>query len=112
MGMSLNKYQKLAQRTSNISITFDKINNGILGLCGEIGECADLWKKTVYQGHQMRSSQMALELGDVLWYVAELAKGLGYTLEEIAKMNIAKLKARYPDGFDAEKSLHRQEGDV
>lgn len=55
---------------------------------------------------------MARELGDVLWYVAELASGLGMTLDVVAQMNIDKLKARYPEGFEAEKSLHRREGDV
>lgn len=112
MAMSLNEYQELAQRTSNTKAPSSKIGNGLLGLCGETGECADIWKKAVYQGHVLDYEHMAKELGDVLWYVAELAKGLGYTLEEIATMNIEKLKARYPYGFDSERSQIRQEGDV
>ncbi len=112
MAMTLNEYQELAQLTSNTIMDFDKINNGVLGLSGETGECSDLWKKTLYQGHEFDDHHMALELGDVLWYIAELAAGLGMTLEEIAAMNIKKLRWRYPDGFEAERSLHRQEGDV
>ena len=46
------------------------------------------------------------------WYVAETASALGYDLETILQMNIDKLKARYPDGFDSERSMHRKAGDV
>ena len=55
---------------------------------------------------------MTKELGDVLWYVAETATALSMTLDEVAARNIAKLKMRYPDGFSAEKSIHRKPGDV
>lgn len=112
MAMTMNEYQQLAQRTSNTHAPSAKVGNGLLGLCGEVGECADLWKKAIYQGHEFDRLHCAKELGDVLWYVAELAVGLGYTLEDVAQMNIDKLKARYPDGFDPEKSQHRKEGDV
>ena len=50
---------------------------------------------------------MAEEGGDLLWYIAELASGLGITLEELAQRNVDKLKGRYPDGFDPERSIHR-----
>lgn len=52
------------------------------------------------------------ELGDVLWFVAEVATAFGWNLDEIAKMNIEKLEARYPNGFETEKSLHRKNGDI
>lgn len=113
-GMTLNEYQRLAQRTSNeehddfLTVYLKKIDNGILGLCGETGECADIWKKSRHQGHQLDREKLAKECGDVLWYVAELAAGLGLTLEEIAQQNIDKLKKRYPDGFAAERSIHRE----
>lgn len=49
------------------------------------------------------------ELGDVMWYVALTAKGLGYTLEDIANHNIEKLSSRYPTGhFRKEDSIHRK----
>lgn len=112
--MTLNEYQRLAQRTTNeehdgfVSISIKKIDNGILGLCGESGECADCWKKARHQGHQFDREKLIKEAGDVLWYVAELAAGLGVTLEEIATRNIEKLRSRYPDGFAAERSIHRE----
>mgnify|MGYP004694665379 CR=1 FL=1 len=52
---------------------------------------------------------IAEKLGDVLWYVAQLATGLGVTLEYVAQHNVDKLLARYPDGFDSENSIHRKE---
>lgn len=54
---------------------------------------------------------MAEELGDVCWYVAEMASGLGLLLEEIMAQNIEKLRKRYPDGFDSERSVHREDAD-
>ena len=109
--MDMNKYQQLAQRTSNTHTSWDKIVNGLLGLHGEGGELADLFKKAEYQEHEPDYGHMAKELGDVLWYVAEIATGLGYSLADIARLNIDKLKARYPYGFDPDKSLHRKAGD-
>ena len=110
--MVLNEYQELAQRTSNTKTRSDKIENGLLGLFGEGGECADIFKKYMFQGHEFDRDHMLKEAGDILWYVAELVSGLGTTLELVAQMNIDKLKVRYPDGFDPDKSMNRQEGDI
>ena len=108
--MKMNEYQTLAQRTCNITDTMmDKIENGCMGLNGEAGECIDLLKKARFQGHELDREKMIEELGDVLWYCAELACGLGVTLEEVAQRNIDKLRRRYPEGFDAERSRNREE---
>lgn len=107
--MTLNEYQTLAQRTQIADIAFDKIHNGALGLAGESGEVVDLLKKHCHQGHDLPKDRMIEEAGDVLWYIAELASGLGVTLEEIAQRNIDKLKARYPHGFEVERSVHRDQ---
>lgn len=106
--MTINEYQQLAQRTSNMLSKSAKVENGILGLCGETGEIADVYKKYLYQGHELDRGHMAEELGDVCWYVAELATGLGVTLEKVMEQNIEKLRKRYPDGFEAERSVHRE----
>ena len=107
------EYQKLAMRTSNKELSTDAhLMNGALGLAGEAGEVADLMKKSFMQGHWLNYAHVAKELGDVLWYIAETATAIGYTLDEIMQMNIDKLKARYPDGFDTERSTHRKEGDI
>ena len=106
--MNFNDYQRLAQRTSNTDTFSAKITNGILGLNGEAGECADLLKKFAFQGHDWDSSKLVKEMGDVLWYLAEIATGLGIDLDDVALMNIHKLRVRYPDGFDPERSKHRK----
>lgn len=105
--MTMNKYQVLAQRTATANTISGKIENGILGLCGETGEIADIWKKYLHQGHELDKAHMIEELGDVLWYCAELAVGLGVDLAEVADRNIEKLRKRYPDGFEAERSMNR-----
>ena len=65
--------------------------------------------KHYYQDNRPFRDDLIDELGDVLWYVAETAAGLGIKLEDIAQHNVEKLKKRYPEGFDPEKSLHREE---
>lgn len=111
--MTINEYQGLAMRTSNKDLSKeDHLLNGVLGLCGESGEIADLIKKTRMQGHPMDIEHIAKELGDVCWYIAETATAIGCDLETIMKMNIEKLKKRYPTGFDTERSQHREKGDI
>lgn len=104
MGMS--EYQLLAMRTSNTR-GVGKLINGVMGLCGESGEVMDLVKKHLYQGHELDGAQLVEELGDVLWYIAEVANYLGIDLGEIAYQNIEKLRKRYPEGFDENRSIHR-----
>lgn len=109
--MTGNEYQKAAMRTAG---TFNKkalLVNGVMGLNGESGECIDAVKKHHFQGHPLDLEHMAKELGDVAWYLAVTAYAIGYNLDDIFQMNVDKLLARYPDGFDAERSLHRQAGD-
>lgn len=109
--LTINDYQTAALRTANTSAMdnpFEKITNGSLGLCGESGEVADHLKKFKYQGHELDRDYLAKELGDICWYVALLADGIGYDLETIMQLNIEKLKKRYPEGFSINKSLYRE----
>lgn len=172
-------YQRLTMRTSPEG--HDRMLNGCMGLIGESGEVVDIVKKWKFQSGdhaQLPKDKLIEELGDVLWYCAEVstaqmvemipavkAMGLeeiqydgklhiealflaklaqsmtdawlypdeytpeplyivaciidligymlktycGSTLAECMERNIAKLKRRYPDGFDPERSLHREE---
>ena len=110
--MTGNEYQNEAMRTA-AGLTENKlIVNGAMGLCGEAGEVIDLIKKWQFQGHPLDVHHVAMELGDVAWYLAITAKGIGYTLEQVMSMNVHKLKERYPEGFDTDKSQHRKEGDI
>lgn len=110
--MTINEYEKLAQRTSKYAAGLKtevdpKLVNGLTGLCGEAGECIDLLKKHLFQGHELNRTKLIDELGDVQWYIAETAAALGVSLEEIMEHNIEKLRRRYPEGFDSERSVHR-----
>ena len=104
--MTLNEYAVLAQRTSNTKDS-NKLLNGVLGLNGEAGEVADIVKKAAFQGHKLDVSHLVEEIGDCLWYIAELATAAGVTLETVAALNIQKLNKRYPAGFETERSVNR-----
>ncbi len=69
-----------------------------LGLCGEAGEVADKVKKVIRDDNGVFSDpvreSLKLELGDVLWYVAQLASELGFDLDTIARANLEKLASR------------------
>ena len=108
--MTINEYQKLAMTTLNPALDKkDVLINGVMGLCGEAGEAIDIVKKYLAQGHDLDREALIKELGDVAWYVAETAYALDVSLEEVMQRNIDKLKARYPQGFDAARSIGRTE---
>jgi NTP pyrophosphatase (non-canonical NTP hydrolase) len=108
--LKMNEYQKLAARTAGAG------NEGelrqviaALGLAGEAGEFANMVKKMVAHGHPITSEELADELGDVLWYLAEAATACRLSLNEIAEMNVEKLRLRYPNGFSQKRSINRDE---
>ena len=110
--MQMNEYQKAAARTMNPKLYPEQqVNHALHGMSGEIGEIHSLYQKT-YQGHPIEFDHMKKELGDLLWFISEYCTAVGWTLEDVAQMNIDKLKARYPEGFSEDKSLHRKEGDI
>jgi NTP pyrophosphatase (non-canonical NTP hydrolase) len=110
--MTLNEYQLLAQRTMNLALSHEETSRHALhGMCAEVGEIHGLYQK-FYQGHEMDAEHVMKEVGDLLWMIAEFCTVNGWKLGDVAQMNIDKLKARYPGGFTAEKSLNRVEGDV
>ena len=107
--MTIREYQALAARTINQELTQIQLtDHALLGLGSEVGEVMGLFQK-VYQGHVRSDEQTIKEMGDVLWFLAELATALGVELEDIARQNIDKLLGRYHDGFSADKSVNRPE---
>ena len=111
--MTINEYQELAMTTLNLELTKkDVLINSVMGLCGESGEAIDIVKKWMAQGHELDKEHLTKELGDIAWYLAEAATALEIPLDDILQANIDKLKKRYPDGFDAQKSLVRLQGDL
>ena len=108
--MNANEYQKLAMTTLNKELNKkEMLLNSVMGLCGESGETIDLVKKHYFHGHELNKEKLIKELGDVAWYLAEAATALDMSLEDILVTNIDKLKKRYPEGFDKEKSISRNE---
>lgn len=108
--MTVNEYQKLAMTTLNPELSKkDALINGVMGLCGESGEAIDIVKKWLAQGHELDREKLAKELGDICWYLAETATALDLSLEDVMAANIEKLKKRYPEGFDLDRSMNRAE---
>ena len=106
--MTPNEYQHLAMTTLNPQLSKqDVLINGVMGLCGESGEVIDLVKKHLHQGHTLDREKLIAELGDVAWYLAEIATVLDVSLEEVLEKNIQKLRARYPKGFSEYDSINR-----
>lgn len=107
--LHLDEYQQQALRTNSTTDFEKNLVNGALGLCGETGEVADIIKKWHSQGHSIDSGKVIEELGDILWYLSLTAYTLGYSLSEVATINIDKLKKRYPNGFDPNRSINRDD---
>ena len=111
-----NEYQELALRTASAESIANEsamLNAAALGLNGEAGEIADHVKKVMFHGHPLDDDtrdKIAKEIGDILWYCALGARGIGLGLGDIATMNVEKLRKRYPEGFSAERSLNRPHG--
>lgn len=129
------EYQALAMRTNDKKSTdrlLNKINdlkignrgedtleielggvlNAALGLSGEVGELNDMLKKWIFHEKQLDIDHAKKEAGDICWYLAMLCESFGWNPDEIMQINIDKLKARYPEGFDTYRANHRQAGDV
>lgn len=124
--MTGNAYQRHAMRTNDemstcrletsIDINSEYDMGGIvmatMGLSGEVGELNDMIKKWIFHKSDMDITHAKKELGDIMWYIACMAESFGWSLDEIMRMNIDKLKARYPDGFNIDRANHRNESDV
>ena len=111
--MRVNEYQKAAMATLNPALDKkDVLVNSVMGLCGESGEAIDIVKKWLMQGHELDKEHLIKELGDVAWYLAEAATALDVPLETVLQGNLDKLRQRFPNGFDTEASVHRNEGDI
>ena len=110
--MTLNEYQELAARTINPKLMPHQNEfHALTGLVAEVGELHEIYQKDL-QGHKFNEEHFLKECGDILWMLSELLTAKGYTLDDVARMNIDKLKARYPDGFDTEHSIHRDPDDI
>lgn len=86
---------------------YERVVMACFGLAGESGETIDYLKKVFFHSHKLDEVKLKKEIGDVLWYLAELCSAFGFSLQEIADLNIEKLAKRYQGQFSAEKSQNR-----
>ena len=108
--LSMSTYQVLAHKTSNISLDRQiRLTAAVLGLTGEAGEVADVFKKHIAHGHPLDKDSLIREVSDILWYIAEIATLFEISLDTVGWGNIQKLKARYPEGFSSYRSINRVE---
>ena len=105
-------YPTIVAKTHKDGAWDKQLTNACFGLAGESGELVDLVKKHLFHDHDLDVNHLLLELGDVMYYLCWLCSLLGFDFYEVCYANMDKLNARYPDGFDTERSQHRAEGDV
>ncbi len=107
-GDSMNEYQALARRTQNPELNMvQRKEHALMGLVSKVGEICAHYQK-VHQGHPLIVDDVIDELGDLMWFVAELCDVLRVSMDEVAGRNIDKLRSRYPEGFEAVRSLNRE----
>lgn len=131
--INFNKYEEfVAEVTSDCSTNFvdfadrigeldreganiERLLTAGVGISAEGGEFLEIIKKMVFQGKPWNDDNrehLIIELGDVMWYVAQATQSLGVSMEEVLDRNITKLSKRYPTGtFDSYYSENRKEGD-
>lgn len=108
--MTFKEYQELARRTSRFSCEPHIENNVLmasLGLSGEVGELLNYIKKGIFHGHNIDKEVLTEEIGDVLWYVAEMCSAYNIDMQYAGNVNLLKLRQRYPNGFSSEASINR-----
>jgi len=108
--MNFIKYQKDVKRTMNSDPKYTELEltgNFSLGIMEELGEFCGALKKFLYHEHKFNREKLIEEAGDFLWYFTAMLEKYGLTLEEVAKYNVKKLRKRYPNGFDTERSKNR-----
>ena len=104
---TFDEYQCEARRTQNPALpTWAQREHALYGLAAEVGEVLGIHQK-IHQGHPMDESALRLEIGDCLWFLAELCDVYGWHMSEIASANIAKLRVRYKDRFTEAESRAR-----
>ncbi len=101
---------------NGVGVDLNRLLTAAIGICAEGGEFAEIVKKISFQGkpyNDANREHMIVELGDVMWYIAQGCIALGVDFNEILERNVQKLTSRYPAGaFDVYYSENRKEGDI
>ena len=104
----LDVFQEEALRSMRSDLPYEAIcSNMCMGLAGETGETVDIFKKHIYQGKMLDINDVIEEIGDILWYIANLCNVNKITMKECMESNVEKLRKRYPNGFSIKDALER-----
>jgi NTP pyrophosphatase (non-canonical NTP hydrolase) len=106
--MKINQYQEEAKRTlaSTGSRLADELHMA-MGMVTEAGELIDVYKKNLAYKKEIDYVNLKEELGDILWYIANLCNINDWDIEDVLEININKLKVRYPEKFTQENAINR-----
>ena len=103
---------QLDEKGANI----ERLLTASVGINAEGGEFLEIVKKMVFQGkpyNEDNREHLIIELGDIMWYVAQACMALGVSIDDVVARNVQKLLKRYPEGaFDVYFSENRAEGDL
>ena len=97
--------QNFAKLSQQLNGNYTRLDHAISGLCGEVGEVDDVWKKIKFMGLNYTDETRDMfikELGDVCWYMFQACMALNIPFEEVINRNIEKLKKRHPNGYSPE----------
>ena len=111
-------FVSLADRLGDLDrqgANIERLTTAAIGIAAEGGEFAEIVKKMVFQGkpwNEDNREHLIIELGDVMWYVAQACMALGVSMDDVIETNVKKLAKRYPEGtFDEFFSENRKAGD-
>jgi NTP pyrophosphatase (non-canonical NTP hydrolase) len=109
MNNQLAAYQmfQLSTESTRDRATHIRQQHALLGISGEVGELADAFKRAWFYEQDLDTANVLEELGDLLYYISMLADTMDTELETILKLNVEKLKQRYPNGWNAEDCQNR-----
>ena len=105
--MNIGEFQKVSLRT--MKIDENTISHCSMGLAGETGEVIDIIKKHLYYEKELDKNHITEELGDIMFYLVNLASALDISMVNVLEQNIEKLNKRYPEGFNKEDAILRRD---
>lgn len=105
--MKIELYQKKSLRTMKIDDS--TVQHCCLGISGEAGEVIDLIKKSIYYNKTLDRAKVTEELGDLMFYIVNLASALDIRMDTVLRMNVDKLYERFPNGFSKKEAIERKD---
>ena len=103
--MYIENYQ--AESTRTMKFDDNVVTHCCMGISGEAGEVIDLIKKSIFYGKELDKDKVSEEIGDIMFYIVNLATALNLSMSDILRGNVEKLRKRYPNGFSEEDAIKR-----